>query len=87
MSDIPAVYDKLKDSFTKFDSNWLKDNSSNSTPSLIDTINGTAVTTCNKDAEKVISAGILNTNNEDEQMLALAAGTSTLWSSSERMAS
>ena len=74
ISDIPNIYNKLKDSFTKFDNEWLKDNSnSNSTPNAIDTINGTAITTCNKDAEKVISTGILNTNNEDEQMLALAA--------------
>ena len=75
ISDIPNIYNKLKDSFTKFDNKWLKDNNSNSnsTPNAIDTINGTAITTCNKDAEKVISTGILNTNNEDEQMLALAA--------------
>ena len=69
ITDLTSMYTKLTDSFNKFDNKWLKDDS----PSGIETIQGAAVTTSSDDAKKVISAGILNTNNENEQMLSLAA--------------
>ena len=69
VTDLTSMYTKLTDSFDKFDNKWLKDDA----PANIETIQGVAVTTSSEDAQKVISAGILNSTNENEQMLSLAA--------------
>lgn len=69
VSDLTTMYTKLTESFDKFDNKWLKDDA----PANIETIQGVAVTTSSEDAQKVISAGILNSTNENEQMLSLAA--------------
>ena len=69
VTDLTSMYTKLTESFDKFDNKWLKDDA----PANIETIQGVAVTTSSEDAQKVISAGILNSTNENEQMLSLAA--------------
>lgn len=68
ISDIPQLYTKLTDSFGKFDSKWLKE-----TSGYTDTIKGAVVSTASEDAKKVICTGILNSEEEDERMLSLAA--------------